>query len=165
MKSKASIAILLEMLERELHTESASNKSRTADLLAEDIIEFGRSGQNYSKVEILASLDSAPADSIASYEYKLNLLRPTVALLTYKSKRNSIPKNCTLRSSINCWCCLRCRICGGCASGFCRLLWDECARNPGKGRKTGPFGPERCEISSISHLDSVIWNAMRQRAL
>jgi len=100
MESKASIATLLEMLERELHTESARDKSRTVDLLAEDFIEFGRSGRSYSKVEIIESLDSTPVDSITSYEYTLNLLSPTVALLTYKSKRNSIPKNCTLRSSI-----------------------------------------------------------------
>jgi hypothetical protein len=50
-------------------------------------------------------------------------------------------------------------------SGFCRVPWDECARDPGKGRKTGLFGPKWREICSIFHANSVIWNATHQLAL
>ncbi|WNV05025.1 DUF4440 domain-containing protein [Candidatus Methylospira mobilis] len=100
MAATPSLAAQLETLERELHSASARQGSRAAELLADDFVEFGRSGRSYSKVQILEALGSEPADLITSSEYKLSLLSPTVALLTYKSQRNTDASTCTLRSSI-----------------------------------------------------------------
>lgn len=100
MEAKVSLAAQLEILERELHNASVRKSSRAAELLADDFVEFGRSGRNYNKAQILEALSSESADLITSTEYKLNLLSPTVALLTYKSQRNGNPETCTLRSSI-----------------------------------------------------------------
>ncbi len=100
MEATASLAAQLEILERELHNASVRKGSRAKDLLADDFVEFGRSGRSYNKVQILEALASESADLVTSSEYKLNMLSPTVALLTYKSQRNSNPETCTLRSSI-----------------------------------------------------------------
>ena len=100
MEATASLAAQLEILERELHTASVRKGSRATELLADDFVEFGRSGRRYNKVQILEALAAEAADLVTSSEYKLNMLSPTVALLTYKSQRNSNPETSTLRSSI-----------------------------------------------------------------
>ncbi len=108
MEALASLAAQLEMLERELHDPGVRKGSRASELLAEDFLEFGRSGKSYGKAQVLEALGTESTEVIMSSEYKLNLLSPMVALLTYKSQRTASAETCTLRSSVwrktgSCW--------------------------------------------------------------
>ena len=100
MEATTLLAAQLEILERELHNASVLKGLRATELLADDFVEFGRSGRSYNKMQILEALGSESSDLITSSEYKLSLLSPTVALLTYKSQRDGNAETCTLRSSI-----------------------------------------------------------------
>jgi hypothetical protein len=100
MEKLASLAAQLEMLERELHDPNVRKSSRASELLADDFLEFGRSGKSYSKAQLLEALGSESAEVITSSEYKLNLLSPTVALLTYRTHRKANTETLTLRSSL-----------------------------------------------------------------
>ncbi len=100
METLASLAAQLEMLERELHEPSVRKSARASELLANDFLEFGRSGKSYSKAQVLEALGSESTEVVTSSEYKLKLLSPTVALLTYKSQHNARSETLTLRSSV-----------------------------------------------------------------
>jgi hypothetical protein len=100
METPASLAAQLENLERELHDPNIRRSPRVEELLAEDFVEFGRSGRIYNKAQILQALSSESAEHITSAEYKVNSLAPGVALVTYKSHRPAREEVYTLRSSI-----------------------------------------------------------------
>lgn len=100
MEPTTSLAAQLEMLERELHDPIVRKGSRASELLADDFLEFGRSGRSYNKTQVLEALSSESTEVITSSEYKLNLLSPTGALLTYRSQRKASAETFTLRSSV-----------------------------------------------------------------
>lgn len=95
----------LTTLERELHrTEVRRDRARLEKLLHPDFVEFGRSGAQYTRAEILNEFgpDSAPL-SIHSEDFQLTVLGEGVALLTYRSAHianDGTLHRYTLRSSI-----------------------------------------------------------------
>lgn len=95
------------LLEQELQLASATVRGSTpavAALLSDDFVEFGGSGRQFSKQEILALLDGEPAGD--SYEVKdasFRRLGPESALVTYKIPARTLEgtiKTGSLRSSI-----------------------------------------------------------------
>lgn len=100
MKAPSTLAATLEKLERELHDPNVRNGPRVAGLLADDFLEFGRSGRVYDKGQILEALRLQPAEPVISAEYKVTPLGPDVALVTYRSFSNASPPAHTLRSSV-----------------------------------------------------------------
>ncbi len=96
---QATIAELRE-LELSLHrAEIRVSRERVGTLLADDFIEFGRSGTVYSKSLLLDLLSrengSAPPPPVA--DFAVRFLASDIALVTY---RTLAPKRETLRSSI-----------------------------------------------------------------
>lgn len=106
MPSTATPALLaLQSLEVELHQSAArASAPRLHALLHADYLEFGRSGRQYTKAQILRRLpqESAPKD-MRSENFELKVLSPGVALLTYLSwtvTPDGVCERHTLRSSI-----------------------------------------------------------------
>ncbi len=96
---------ILRKLEVSLHQpEVRSDRDQVDRLLHESFIEFGRSGQMYTKAEILEVLSAESSEeAIYSGDYSLTMIEDGVALLTYKSAQiNASGKlsRYTLRSSL-----------------------------------------------------------------
>jgi hypothetical protein len=88
-----------------LHRPAArKNRNRLNALLHVDFLEFGRSGQRYTKADILDKLPSEVGTSnILANNFELRMLAPEVALLTYLSSNvlpNGTHERGTLRASI-----------------------------------------------------------------
>lgn len=77
----------LKRLEVELHSlETRRNRARMESLLHPEFLEFGRSGQRYSREEVLSEFQGdATLPAIHAHHYELTLLAKEVALLTYVS--------------------------------------------------------------------------------
>lgn len=96
---------LIRGLEEELFKQSVrTSRSAVGALLADDFVEFGRSGRVYDKQEIVLSLaaeanDAAPELTASGFELKS--LADDVVLLTYRTRRVDGEQALhTLRSSI-----------------------------------------------------------------
>ena len=61
------------------------NQTLVESLLTEDFREFGSSGRSYSRQQILKALAAESPQSITAHDYKLTMLSPEAALLTYTS--------------------------------------------------------------------------------
>lgn len=98
---------LRELEERLLASDVRSSREDVSDLLADDFVEFGRSGRVYDRQQTIEAL-SAEVDRDASIErtardFRISLLTQGVALLTYRSTRRSAASESvvhSLRSSI-----------------------------------------------------------------
>ena len=95
----------LRALEVELHRPAArSNPGRLDGLLHDAFVEIGRSGQSYSKADILKGLDSERFDgTVWSQDFSIAVLAEGVALLTYKTarlERGGDGSRYTLRASL-----------------------------------------------------------------
>lgn len=104
MSNIDTFQILLE-LEVSLHQpEIRSDRDQVDQLLHESFIEFGRSGQTYTKNEILQALSAESSEvAIFSQDFSLAMIEDGVALLTYKSAQinaNEELSRYTLRSSL-----------------------------------------------------------------
>lgn len=77
----------LQALEVELHHPGArSRRSRLGELLHPEFTEVGRSGRTYDRETVLGFLTSQSTSAqVESVEFRLTLLAPKVALLTYRS--------------------------------------------------------------------------------
>jgi hypothetical protein len=96
---------ILRKLEVSLHQpELRSDRDQVDRLLHESFFEFGRSGQMYTKAEILEVLSAESSEeAIYSGDYSLTMIEDGVALLTYKSAQinaNGELSRYTLRSSL-----------------------------------------------------------------
>lgn len=100
MHDKASVAAHLEALERELLVPGVRKSARVEALLAEDFVEFGSSGRTYAKADIIAALRDETPTAITATDFRLRMLTPDIALLTYRSWRHATPAAHALRSSL-----------------------------------------------------------------
>jgi hypothetical protein len=96
---------ILRKLEVSLHQpEVRSDRDQVDRLLHESFIEFGRSGQMYTKAEIMEILSAeSSGEAIYSRDYSLAVIEGGVALLTYKSAQINASgelSRYTLRSSL-----------------------------------------------------------------
>ena len=79
----------LQQLEVELHDSRARSSERAAQLLAENFVEFGSSGQVYSRAEMLILLASAAPPTISASQFSVQRIAQDAALLTYVSCHHS----------------------------------------------------------------------------
>lgn len=97
---------IIVALERQLHNPAVRQSlAEAALLIADDFIEFGRSGKVYDKEGILKAMATevpVTACNLTAYGYNLRILAPNAAQLTYRTcrKQENKPDIDTLRSSI-----------------------------------------------------------------
>jgi hypothetical protein len=94
---------LLRCLEERLFDSAVRRSAADVDaLLADEFLEFGRSGRVYDKRQIIELMrDEAPAERSLS-DFEARPLAPGVVLLTYRStaQMGAEPPRRTLRSSV-----------------------------------------------------------------
>lgn len=83
-------------LERRLLDAEFRRSPEAADLLADDFVEFGSSGQTYRKVEALAAMNQSEPHAAEIERFEVRELFHNVALVTYRLHA----ERTTLRSSI-----------------------------------------------------------------
>jgi hypothetical protein len=97
---------LIRSLEEELFKQPVRGSPElVTNLLADNFVEFGRSGRIYNKQEVISSLASQCAetmDALAADDFDLKSLADDVVLLTYRSLRQGADGEelHSLRSSI-----------------------------------------------------------------
>ena len=95
--------LLLPQLEQHLlKPEVRADRNAVSALLAEDFREFGVSGKVWSRSEILAQLAAESPVDLQASDFKITMLSPSIALVTYRSTRSrpGQPPRHALRSSI-----------------------------------------------------------------
>ncbi len=76
----------LQRLEEELwREETRFDRKRMRELLAEDFVEFGRSGRIYSREEIMGGQRQPIRAVLPLPDFQARLLAPNVAQVTYNS--------------------------------------------------------------------------------
>jgi hypothetical protein len=100
MEDMRDLLATLRRLEEELHASSVRKSDRVAELLADSFIEFGSSGNAYSKAQIISALAAEVATEISATDFSVQSITPDVALLTYRACRHSAHDVFSLRSSI-----------------------------------------------------------------
>ncbi len=81
---------LLEQLELALLDPSGRSDTTLLDrLIADDFAEVGASGRSFGKDDVLARLPSESGVSFHADQLAVNLLSPTVGLVTYAAMRNA----------------------------------------------------------------------------
>ncbi len=104
MKEKYSQEELLHQLEEcLLQPEVRQSVEALADLLADDFIEFGSSGQVFNKQQIIEGLQQEPPARRSLLQFSATVLAPGVVLATYRAVQYRTPGEppiYSLRSSI-----------------------------------------------------------------
>lgn len=77
--------------------ESRQHPASLAQLLADDFVEFGKSGRKYSKSEMLDALAADPPKEILATEFQVTALGPHAGLVTYRAFAGGVR---SLRSSV-----------------------------------------------------------------
>jgi hypothetical protein len=90
----------LRELEVKLHDPSTRGSEHAAQLLAESFVEFGSSGQVYSRAEVLLLLAGVGPPVISASQFSVQRIAQDAALLTYISCHHSSQETSSLRSSI-----------------------------------------------------------------
>jgi len=96
----------LRVLETELHIlETRKNRIRLEQLLHPDFVEFGRSGRQYTRAEVLEEFSASDAtmDEVYAQNFELAELSQVIVLLTYLSAHKGSDGELyrrTLRSSL-----------------------------------------------------------------
>ena len=90
----------LRELEESLLLPDVRKSNRLVELLADSFVEFGSSGRIYTKADLVTTLQAESPVAQSTGDFCVELLAPTVALLTYRIYRHSVPPVQTLRSSI-----------------------------------------------------------------
>jgi len=100
MNAKESVEKLLEDLERQLLVPRARKSELVFELLADEFVEFGSSGREFTKAQIVVALQAEAPVQITASEFKVQLFSSQVALVTYRAQRHCDPPVYSLRSSI-----------------------------------------------------------------
>lgn len=90
----------LQELELCLLQPGVRKSQRAAELLADGFVEFSSSGRTYTKEQIIAALQTEAITQYTITQFKVELLLPHVALVTYRAHRHTDPPQHTLRNSI-----------------------------------------------------------------
>ena len=91
---------LLQSLERSLLEPSVRKSERVQELLADQFVEFGSSGEVFSKSQVMAMLQAESSVAVSASEFTVQFPSSEVALVTYRACRAGEPPTHTLRSSI-----------------------------------------------------------------
>ena len=99
MQQRMRVERLLEDLECQLLEPQVRKSELVSKLLADDFREFGSSGKQFTKTQVVAALQAEALVEVTASEFKVQLLSPQVALVTYRLQRHGKPPIYTLRSS------------------------------------------------------------------
>jgi hypothetical protein len=76
-------------LEEQLVLPSVRGSAQTLDqLISDQFVEFGSSGQVYDKAQAIALLLAAPSVTIHVTDFRVLAISPDVALATYRTERS-----------------------------------------------------------------------------
>jgi hypothetical protein len=79
----------LQRLEQELlRPDVRRSPAKMAALLADDFLEFGRSGHKYGKADLIATVAPLDEGRLSLQEFAAKALAPSQALVTYRSTRH-----------------------------------------------------------------------------
>jgi len=95
-----SLSRHLRALEESLLQPDVRKSKELVALLADEFIEFASSGRVYTKDDLVAALQAESPSVQTTSNFKVALLAPDVALLTYVIRREATPPAYTLRSSV-----------------------------------------------------------------
>lgn len=96
----SSIETLLRELELSLLQSSVRKSERVAELIDENFVEYGSSGQVFNKTQVIACLRAESPSQVTVSQLTVQVLAPEVTLVTYRAHRHSEPPVHSLRSSI-----------------------------------------------------------------
>ncbi len=88
MDGVALLTLLRSQEEKLLAADQRASPEAVAELLADDFVEFARSGGIYDRDQTIAALaGEGPGGVRKAFDFKVSLLGEGVALLTYRSIR------------------------------------------------------------------------------
>ena len=106
-QDSASLAAQLLALEAALQSQAVrADSARLAALLADEFVEFGSSGNLWTRAATLADLPAEDFCRRSIRDFQARLLADDVALLTYRSERHAsgaLPASASWRSSLWTW--------------------------------------------------------------
>ena len=100
MHQTESIEQHLQDLELSLLQPNVRKSERVEELLAEDFIEIGSAGYAHTRQEIIRALRVEPTTHWTASQFKIQMVAPSIALVTFRAHRHSKPPVHSLRSSI-----------------------------------------------------------------
>ena len=100
IQTPESLAQHLRELEESLLQPDVRKSEELVTLLADEFVEFGSSGRVFTKQDLVELLQAETASVQTTSRFKVQLLAPKVALLTYVIRREATPPVWTLRSSV-----------------------------------------------------------------
>jgi hypothetical protein len=90
----------LRELEESLLQPDVRKSRELVALLADEFVEVGSSGRVYTKADLIEVLQAESPSVQTTSNFKVALLTPVVALVTYVIRREAAPPVYTLRSSV-----------------------------------------------------------------
>jgi hypothetical protein len=100
MDERSCVERQLRDLELALLRPDVRQSDRVAELLADEFVEFGRSGRVFTKPQVIEALQAECPARITVSELEVRLLAPDVALVTYRAAYHGDPVVHSLRSSL-----------------------------------------------------------------
>ena len=95
-----SLSKHLRELEESLLQPDVRKSARLSELLADGFVEFGSSGRVYTKADLVAVVQAETPVAQTTSDFRVAMLAPEAALVTYRIRRRSTPPVDTLRCSI-----------------------------------------------------------------
>ena len=88
METHEDLAELLQKLEELLHVQSVRSTAQELDkLLADEFFELGVSGKIWTRESVIQTLKSESFSKRSMSDFKLSILAPEIALVTYRAHR------------------------------------------------------------------------------
>ncbi|MGB3068302.1 MAG: DUF4440 domain-containing protein [Ottowia sp.] len=100
MSEDTSIEQTLRDLEESMRRPENRVPEKLSGFLAEEFVEFGSSGRVLTKPQVLAVVQGQAQFPTSTSDFKVRILTPTTALVTYQVDRHGEPPLRTLRSSL-----------------------------------------------------------------
>jgi hypothetical protein len=93
---------LISLEEKLVNPNIRKSDEELSQLLSDEYLEFGVSGNTYNKKDTIETLKREPSGQISVLDLKVNLLTPEIALITYTAVKKDNPnfEIVSLRSSL-----------------------------------------------------------------
>jgi hypothetical protein len=103
MQNQKELTAIIRLLEEKLIEPGVRQSVDELDkLLADDFIEFGRSGNVYNKQVVIGRIQKEETSRMTLSDFKIVILAPDIILATYRATKTEADgkKSYSLRSSI-----------------------------------------------------------------
>ncbi len=94
---KPDLEAFVLTLENSLLDERMRKSGQLAELLADDFVEIGSSGDTYTKQQVIAALNTEAPRNIKASEFRARELFPGNVLVSYRARQDNVQ---TLRTSL-----------------------------------------------------------------